>query len=171
MASALSVDIPHLIQTKDSPSISLNITILESRSPNELINNNEIYFNPIITPNFYFAKIIQIETEASDFYFPKTLIKLSLHHDYGFPDETILSSIIHPTEKAEKHFLKFVHTFLNYDERDVCKAQNRWGSIWVYDAEYNETQYSAVKFVWQPNSVKMKSIEIFQREREEDVVL
>ena len=37
----------------------------------------------------------------------------------------------------------------------------------VYDAEYNEMRYSLIGFVWQLNMVKMKCLEIYEKERKE----
>ena len=135
-----------------------------------MINNNEIYHNPLIPPHFYFAKIIYVEAEPSDFYYPKTLIKLCLHSGYGITSEIILTSIIHPTHNSQEHFEKFAHTYLCYDENDIGKAIGRWGSIWVYDAEYNETKYSMVKFVWQPFWVQIMNIGIYEKERVGDMM-
>ena len=55
---------------------------------------------------------------------------------------------------------------MNYDENDIGKAIGRYGSIWVYDANYHESEYSMVKFVWQLNMIKMKNMEIIEKEGE-----
>ncbi len=131
-----------------------------------MIDNYTIYLNPIIPPDFYYAKIIHLETEPAAFQFPKILTKLSIHPIHHLPENTILTSIIHPTNKSREHFEKFVHTFLNPDERDVSMADGRWGSIWVYNAKYDETEYSSVKFVFQPIKVKLAVWDIYEREKE-----
>ena len=130
-----------------------------------MIHNSQI-FNSIIPEGFYFAKVIEIETEPSDFKYPKILIKLKIHKKHNLNKNIFLYSIIHPTKKSKDHYEKFIDTFLCYKDTDFKKAINRIGSIWVYRSEFNDTVFSSVKFVYQPRSVKIECLNLEEKERE-----
>ena len=72
-------------------------------------NNNILLNNPLIPPGYYFSKIIDIETEPSDFIFPKILIKLQLHKKYEL-ENNIFHSILFPTENSYYHYKNFFET-------------------------------------------------------------
>jgi hypothetical protein len=129
-----------------------------------MIDNSLIYHNPLIPPNFYYAKIVHIETEKAAFYYPKILVQLLIRPSDILPQEKTLVSIIHPTNNSRKHYDNFIETFLGYHDKDVTCALGRWGSIWVYDAEYQETKYSAVKYVYQPLWLKLSIMQIYEQE-------
>ena len=49
-------------------------------------------------------------------------------------------------------------------------ALNRWGCIELLDAKYGKTEYSAVKFVYQPLPIRLRTLEIEQQETEGQLV-
>jgi len=131
-----------------------------------MISNDVIFYNPIITPGYYYAKIINLKTEESDFHFPKLLIYLKLHPDYNLAN-IILASIIHPTINSEIHFENFWKTYGVLGDGSYSDCRERYGSIQVYNAEYNGSEYSAVKYVYQPIPIRMKACRLTREEREE----
>ena len=128
--------------------------------------NNSLIYNSIISEGFYYAKVIELETEPSDFIYPKLLIKLKIHKRHNLNENIFLYSIIHPSKKSKDHYEKFIHTFLCFKDKDFKKAINRIGSIWVYKSEYENTVFSAVKYVYQPRRIKIECLYLEQEERE-----
>ena len=128
--------------------------------------NNSLIYNSIISEGFYYAKVIELETEASDYIYPKLLIKLKIHKKHNLNDNIFLHSILYPTKKSKDHYKKFVDTFLTHKDKDFRKAINRIGSIWVYHSEFNSTVFSAVKYVYQPRKIKIECLYLEQEERE-----
>ena len=128
--------------------------------------HNSLIYNSIIPEGFYYAKIIDLQTEPSDFIYPKLLIKLQIHKKHNLNENTFLYSILYPTNKSKDHYKKFIHTFLCYKDKDFKKAINRYGSIWVYHSEFNSTVFSSVKFVYQPRKIKIECLYLEREERE-----
>ena len=48
----------------------------------------------------------------------------------------------------------FVHTFLESPDEELENAIGRYGTVQVYNKEYEGTAYSVVKFVEQANQLK-----------------
>jgi len=130
-----------------------------------MINNSLIYHNPIIPQGYYYAKVIRCEAEPADFHFPKLLIYLKPHHSYNL-NNVILASIIHPTINSQFHYGNFWNTYAIWANGDINKTINQHGSILVYNAEYNGTEYSAVKYVYQPMDVRYKACKLTAGEGE-----
>lgn len=132
-----------------------------------MIDNSLIYKNPVIPSGFYYAKVIHVEEEPSHYLFPKLLIQLTLHAEHGLPKDIILTSILHPTPNSYWHFRNFFHTFAWGDcLADVEEIIGQWGSVKVLKNEYNDTEYSSVKFVYQPRLVRIESNRIMREEKE-----
>ena len=127
--------------------------------------NNSLIYNSIIPQGFYFVKIVELQTEPSDYIYPKILIKLQIHKRHNLNKNIFLYSIIYPTEKSKDHYDKFIHTFLSYKDKDFKKAINRWGSIWVYTSEFNDTVFSSVRYVFQPRQIKIECLYLEEEER------
>ena len=132
-----------------------------------MIDNSLIYQNPVIPSGFYFSRVICVKEEPSHYLFPKLLIQLTLHPDHGLSDDIVLTSIIHPTSNSYWHFRNFFHTFMWGEYLiDVEKAIGQWGSVEVEKNTYGETEYSSVKFVFQPMPVRIESNKIMREEQE-----
>ena len=135
-----------------------------------MINNSAIYRNPIIEPRFYFAKLLHIETEEADFAFPKIMAQLRIHPKDGVPEDTILTSIIHPSHKSSEIYNKFVATFLVDDINDpnqIKQAIGRWGSVGVFKAKYGKTEYSAIAYKFQ-SQMDVRAVLRITRQEEDD---
>ena len=63
-----------------------------------MIDNNIILTNPVIPAGYYFSKIKDIETETSNFIFPKILVNLGLHKQYELGENNIFHAILYPTQ-------------------------------------------------------------------------
>ena len=130
-----------------------------------MIDNSILLTNPHIPEGYYFAKVIAVESESSEYLFPKLLIKLILHPMYGILEDTELSAIIHPTDRSYYHYKNFFNTYmLGMDTGEVDKAVGRWGSIQIADFHFNDSHYSTVRFVYQPLQIRMESWRIGQDE-------
>ena len=77
-----------------------------------MINNNTLLTNPPIPDGYYFSKVVDVESEASDYLFPKLLIKLTLHPMYATSDDNEVSAILHPTDRSYYHYKNFYNTFM-----------------------------------------------------------
>ena len=135
-----------------------------------MINNSIIYSNPIIPARFYFAKLVNLETEQSDFAFPKIMAQLRIHPKDGVPEDTILTSIIYPSHKSADIYAKFIATFLIDDINDpnqIKQAIGRWGCVGVFNAKYGKTEYSAIAYKYQSNMDVRAILGITKAEKEE----
>jgi hypothetical protein len=132
-----------------------------------MIDNNILLNNPLIPPNYYFAKVVDIEAEPADYFFPKLLIKLTLHPMYGIDENSVFSAIIYPGDKSYYHYKNFFNTYmLGEDTNDLEKSKGRWGSVKIYNADFGDVEYSAVRFCYQPLPVRMESWRIGKDEKE-----
>jgi hypothetical protein len=130
-----------------------------------MINPCSIYRNPQIPSGYFYAKVIDLQTEPMEGYvMPKVLVKLKLHSDHGLGDNVVLSAIVYPTPKAKFFYMNFLNTFLTNDEVDVEKVKNRWGCIKVYPTKYGQTEYSAVQWIYQLPPVKQQIAKIIADE-------
>lgn len=133
-----------------------------------MIDNSEIYKNPIVPSDFYFMKVISVQDEEANYIFPKLLVRLKLHPGYEFPEDYVFSSILHPTQMSYFHYKNFFNAYMLGEKLDAFdKAIGRWGSIKLEQKKYGETQYSAVKFVYQPLPVRMESWKIGAENKQE----
>ena len=132
-----------------------------------MIDNNILFSNPLVLPGYYFAKVIDVEAEQANHYFPKLQVTLELHPMYGLPKGTYFRSIIHPSDKAYYHYKNFFITFMpGKDKNDLDQAIGKWGSVEVYSSEFADIEYSAVRFCYQPLWVRFESYWITQEEKE-----
>jgi len=133
-----------------------------------MINHSTLLTNPLVPPGYYFAKVISVKAEPSQYLFPKLLIKLQLHAMYGVSEASLFAAIIYPTEKSYYHYKNFFNTFmLGNDKGDIDAAVGEWGSICLYNSKFGNIEYSAVKFHYQPRAVMMESWRIWRDEMEE----
>ena len=129
-----------------------------------------IYRNPRIPPGYYFAKAIEVNTEnIAGYERPLVFVRVQIHPDHKLGDHVVLTNIIHPTEASRFYFINFVNTFIGFETHDLSLSLNRWGSIEVYDAKYQKTMYSAVKWIYQTREVRSKIADIYRREQEHPV--
>jgi len=134
-----------------------------------MIDNATVFDNPLIPEGYYYAKIIAVESEPSDYTFPKLLIELTIHPMYGISDDAELSAIIHPTDRSYYHYKNFFNTYmLGVETDEIDKAVGRWGSIQIVNSHFNDSQYSTVRFVYQPLQIRMESWRIGQDEGDTD---
>ena len=130
-----------------------------------MIDNNILFNNPIIPAGYYFAKIINIETEASDYIYPKILVKLELHQKYELKNHNIFYAILHPTSDSYYHYKNFFNTFLlGQDTDNLDEAVGQWGSVEICKSEFSDIKYSAVRFVYQPREVMIESGRIWKED-------
>ena len=135
-----------------------------------MINNSIIYSNRIIEPRFYFVKLVNLETEDCDFAFPKIMAQLRFNPKDGVPKDTILTSIIHPSHKSAEIYNKFIATFLIDDINDpeqIKQAIGRWGSVGVFKAKYDKTEYSAIAYKFQ-SQMDVRVVLRITRQEEDD---
>ena len=129
-----------------------------------MIDNNILLNNPLIPPGYYFSKIKSIETEPSDFIFPKILIKLQLHKKYEL-ENNIFHAILFPTENSYYHYKNFFNSFmLGQDTDNLEKAIGMWGSVKITNSEFQELEYSVVKFVYNPIEIMIESFKIWKED-------
>ena len=121
-----------------------------------MINNNCIYSNKKIPSNFYYARLRRVETEKSNYEFPKVMAEIEILPQQGVRKGTVLYALIYPSAKAAKHFINFKNTFPVWDNKINAPKTGQIGSVWIYDSEYDGTRYSAVKFVYQSEKVRRK---------------
>ena len=127
-----------------------------------MIDLSSIYRNSRIPAGYYFVKVSDIDTEELKLSRPRIEVTLKvgpMHEEGG----TILHSIIHATDAAIYYFKNFVDTFWIRSNR-YHEAIGRWGCIEVLNAKHGKTKYSAVKYVYQPQPIRMRTYEIAQEE-------
>ena len=62
-----------------------------------MLDIRSIYYNPQIPTGYYYAKVIDVQTESMEGYvMPKVLVRLKLHSNHGLGD-VILSAIVYPS--------------------------------------------------------------------------
>ena len=128
-----------------------------------MIDNNILFKNPIIPEGYYFAKILNIDTEPSNYIYPKILLKLQLHQKYELGSNNIFYSIIHPTDDSYYHYKNFFNSFMLRQETDKLEeAIGAWGSVEICNSEFNDTKYSTVKFVYNPREIMIQSFRIWK---------
>lgn len=131
-----------------------------------MIDNSIILTNPIVPEGYYFSKVISVESEASDYLFPKLLITVVLHPMYDISEDIKLSAILHPTEKSHYHYKNFFNAFLlGEDSSKLDKAVGRWGSIHIANSCFNGIKHSTVRFPYQPLKTRMISWRMGQDEK------
>lgn len=79
---------------------------------NLMIDTSAIYRNPVVPDGFYYMKVVHIDTESAQYIFPKMQIRLVPPPDYGMPEETVFSVIIHPGEPSFWLYRNFCNTFI-----------------------------------------------------------
>ena len=133
-----------------------------------MISPCSIYLNTRITPGYYYAKVVQIETEDIDGA-SRPRIGVVLKLGSGYPNHGAgkeLASIIYETDKAVFYHENFCNAYFIKGDRDYQMALNRWACVEVFDAEYKEAKYSAVKYIYQRRSARINAVKIEQSERE-----
>jgi len=130
-----------------------------------MINNNILLNNLLIPEGYYYAKVVEVEAEPSDYIYPKLLVTLQLHPMYGLPKETYFRTIIFPTDKAFFYYKNFFNTFiLGQDVDDLTQAVGKWGSVKVDNSEFADIEYSAIRFCYQPLWIRLESWELTKEE-------
>lgn len=133
-----------------------------------MIDYNLLLNNPLIPEGYYFAKVVEIESEPSDYNFPKIMVRLQVDPMYGFPRNTCLRAILNPTEKSYYHYKNFFNTYMpGLDADDLTKAIGNWGSINVYNSEFGDVEYSTVKFCYQPIAIRLDACRLAKAEQAE----
>ena len=133
-----------------------------------MIDNSIILKNPVIPAGYYFSKIRDIETEASNFVFPKILVKLELHKRYELGENNIFHAILHPTQDSYYYYKNFFNSFMLGQETDKLEeAIGVWGSVEMSNSEFNDTKYSTVKFVYNPREIMIESFRIWKEDNRE----
>jgi len=131
-----------------------------------MIDNNILLKNPLIPEGYYYAKVIEVETEQSGYNYPKLLVTLTLHPMYGLPPTTCFRAILHPSEKAWFHYKNFFNTYLlGKDVDELDKAVGVWGSVKIYSSGFEDIEYSAVRFCYQPIPIRLESWRITKEEK------
>jgi hypothetical protein len=131
-----------------------------------MIDNNILLNNPLIPASYYYAKVIEVEAERADHYFPKLLVTLQLHPMYGLHKDICFQAILFTTDKSFFHYKNFFNTFMpGKDADDIEKAVGKWGSVEVYNSEFGEIEYSAVRFCYQPIPIRLESWRIEKEEK------
>ena len=131
-----------------------------------MIDNNILLNNPLIPEGYYFAKVIEIEAEPAEYYFPKLLVKLQLHPMYGLPKHTCFQAILFPTNKSYYHYKNFFNTYMpGQDADDLTKAVGNWGSVEIYNSEFGDIEYSAVRFCYQPLAIRLDAHRLTKEEK------
>jgi len=126
-----------------------------------MIHNGEIYSNPVVPSGFYFMQVVSVEEEPSEYLFPKLLVRLVAHPQYELPDGTLFTAIIHPTPASYGRYKNFFNTFmLGIPVDDLQKAIGYYGSVRLEQSKYGQTTYSAVRFVYQPLEIRIKSYKL-----------
>ncbi|MCJ7483973.1 MAG: hypothetical protein MUO31_13525, partial [Thermodesulfovibrionales bacterium] len=75
---------------------------------------------------------------------------------------------LYPTKLSYFHYKNFFICFMLGEKLDDFeKAVGRWGSVRLEQAQYSETTYSAVKFVYQPLPVRMKNWKLDAEDEQE----
>ena len=128
-----------------------------------MIDNRKIYENRRVPPGYYYAELASVSTEDTGFDFPKTLVRVRLLPNQGARKNTVLAVIIHPVPEALYYMKNFRQTFPVWDDINEQPLIGQIGCIEVYDAEYNGTRYSAVKFIYQRHDIRKKSIQLWKK--------
>ena len=130
-----------------------------------MIDNSIILKNPLIPEGYYFAKITDIEAEESTFIFPKLLVKLQLHKQYKLGENNIFHAILHPTSNSYYHYKNFFNSFMLGQETDKLEeAIGLWGSVELSNSTFQELEYSAVRFVYNPRDIMIESFRIWKED-------
>ncbi|NLX22934.1 MAG: hypothetical protein GXY55_14875 [Phycisphaerae bacterium] len=131
-----------------------------------MIDLSCIYRNPTIPAGYYFAKIVQLDAEQiAGYERPRIQVCLLIHPRHEVGDDVYLHAIIHPTEQSVFRWVNFRDTFLGEDEV-LLDAVGRWGRVAVEDAEYQGTQYSSIKWIYQTPLARLQVRRIAREERE-----
>ena len=132
-----------------------------------MIDTNILLNNPLVPQGYYYAKVISIEAETSNYRFPKFLIKLKIHPIYCLEKGSLFCAILNPNERSYIHYVNFFNTFFLGEEiENHEKAVGEWGSVELKPAEFGGIEYSSVRFCYQPLPVRMESWRIGRDERE-----
>jgi hypothetical protein len=132
-----------------------------------MLNLSSPYHNPQIEAGYYYVKVIDVCTQdAPGCKRPRLLVRVQIHPEHDLGEDVTLAAVIHPSENSQHLYTNFCQTFLTTTEQDVQHALNRWGSVYIYPAQYGNTHYSAIQWVYQPHRVKLAIAEIYRRERE-----
>ena len=151
---------------KDSSLNIPNTRTSQQRGVINMIDNNILLNNPFIPEGYYYAKVIEVKAEPSEYYFPKLLVKLKLHPMYGLPQHTCLQAILFPTDRSFYHYKNFFNTFLpGKDVDDLATAIGVWGSVEIYSSEFGDIEYSAVRFCYQPLAIRLDTSRIAKEEK------
>ena len=133
-----------------------------------MIDNSIVLDNPLIPDGYYYAKLLTVETEPSDYVYPKILATLGLHQMYNLAPNNVLCAIIHPTANSHFHYKNFHNTFFMGKRIDELRSGiNRWGSVKSYRTQFNGVEYSAVRFIYQPLPIMMDCWQLSKDESRE----
>ena len=131
-----------------------------------MIDNNILLNNLLIPAGYYFAKVTDVESEPADYFFPKMLVKLQLHPMYGLPNDNYFQAILFPTDKSFYHYKNFFNTYMpGKDADDLTMAVGKWGSVEIYNSEFGDIEYSAVRFCYQPLAIRMDAWRLEKEEK------
>jgi len=120
---------------------------------------SDLYSNPIIKPGMYLAKFLRVKASTREDGATTLNIEVVIDHHGSEIDGTKLVAIVHSNEKAKKFFDAFLQAF-RVTDTTVQQAVGRYAAIWVYDAQYGGSFFSAVRFPLQTFAVQKKVIEI-----------
>ncbi|MBY0113633.1 MAG: hypothetical protein K2Y21_12495 [Phycisphaerales bacterium] len=118
-----------------------------------------LYGNPIIKSGMYLAKVLRVRASPREDGATTLNIELLIDHHGSELDGTKLVAIVHSNQKAKPFFDAFLQAY-RVTEKTVQEAVGRYAAIWVYDAQYGGSFYSAVRFPLQTFAIQEKVTEI-----------
>jgi len=130
-----------------------------------MIQNNIVFNNPTVPQGYYFMKLVGIEAEPVGSHFPKLLITLEPLCSYELPKEALFRTILHPTPKSFFHYQNFFWTyFVGMPINDFEGAMGRWGCVEIYRSVFEDIEYSAVRFCYQPIRIRVQAARLMKDE-------
>jgi hypothetical protein len=124
-----------------------------------------IYANPLIPHGYYWAKVTDLRIEHCGMERPRLWVELEIGPMHEEQRGLQLCSIIHPTAASVYFYSNFIHAF-RISGMNYLEAIGRWASVEVHPAEYQGTEYSAVKYTHQPVPLRVEALRIEQAEKE-----
>ncbi len=124
---------------------------------------SDLYSNPIVKAGTYLAKVERVKASKRADGATTLTVELVLDHYGPEVNGKKLVAIVHSTEKGKKFFDAFLDAY-RVTEQTVQQAVGRYAAVWIYDAQYQGSFYSAVKFPFQTFAVQGKVAEIEAQE-------
>lgn len=124
---------------------------------------SDLYSNPIVKAGTYLAKVSRVKASKRADGATTLTVELVLDHYGPEVNGKKLVAIVHSTEKGKKFFDAFLDAY-RVTEQTVQQAVGRYAAVWIYDAQYQGSFYSAVKFPFQTFAVQEKVAEIEAQE-------